>query len=272
MKKIKIILGCLVAAVAITSCQKMSRPALGTYPTDANPPGGPLKFYVAFDGTTSDALMNGVDSAKANFPSDNPFTSIPGISGKAAQGVDQKIIKYSNSNGFTTSSSFAVSFWEKHNGASIGEAQFVFSIPSNAGHWSGGTMFLIFDNDGAGSTADLAVLKFMVFDQGGENWFELSGANRMPGVQDNQWHHIVFSYDEASSNMSVYKDGTLFKTLSWAGHGKIRIDNSQVTGFFLGGKCVSGWGQSWIGGLDQFRLYGKALSAAEVQSLYNKKL
>ena len=272
MKKIKTILVPLVALMVITSCQKMERPALGDYPKDAGTPGGPLKFYVAFDGTTTDALRNAVDSTRANFPSENPFTSIAGITGKAAQGVDQKIIKYSNSNGFTASSSFAVSFWEKHNGAAIGEAQFVFSIPSDAGHWSGGTMFLIFDNDGAGSTNDLTVMKFMVYDQGGENWFELSGANRVPGVVDNQWHHMVFSYDEATSNMSVYKDGQLFKTLPWAGHGKIRVDGSKVTGFFLGGKCVSGWGQSWIGGLDQFRLYGKALTAAEVTNLFNKKL
>jgi hypothetical protein len=272
MKKIQIILGALIAVLAVTSCQKMSRPALGDYPQDASPAGGPLKFYVAFDGSTSDSLMNAVDSTKANFPLENPFKTIDGVSGKAVEGVDQKIIKYSNTNGFTAASSFAVSFWEKHDGAAIGEAQFVFSIPSNAGHWSGGTMFLIFDNNGAGSTRDSAVLKFMVFDQGGENWFELTGNNRMPNVQDNQWHHIVFSYDETTSNMSVYRDGELYKTLAWATHGKVNIDGSKVTGFYLGGKCVSGWGQSWIGGLDQFRLYGKALTGAEVTDLYTKKL
>ena len=33
-----------------------------------------------------------------------------------------------------------------------------------------------------------------------------------------------------------------------------------------------GWIQSWQGGLDQFRLYSKALSATEVQALFNSKL
>jgi hypothetical protein len=36
--------------IMLGACQKMDRPALGDYPKDANPPGGPLKFYTAFDG------------------------------------------------------------------------------------------------------------------------------------------------------------------------------------------------------------------------------
>lgn len=79
-------IACLLAlGIAIGGCQKLDRPALGDYPKDANPPGGPLKFYTAFDGTTPDPLMNAVDSIRANFPSVNPFTSIPGVSGKAVQ-------------------------------------------------------------------------------------------------------------------------------------------------------------------------------------------
>jgi hypothetical protein len=66
------LLGLVVLAA---SCQKMTRPALGNYPKDANPPGGPLKFYAAFDGTSSNALMNGVDSIRADFPSNNPLKS-----------------------------------------------------------------------------------------------------------------------------------------------------------------------------------------------------
>jgi len=36
----------------------MDHPVLGDYPQDANPAGGPLKFYVAFDGTSDDVLKN----------------------------------------------------------------------------------------------------------------------------------------------------------------------------------------------------------------------
>lgn len=267
MKKIAYVASVILLIVA--GCQKMDRPALGDYPQDANPPGGPLKFFIAGDGDGTDSLRAGVDSIRANFPIENPFNTIEGIKGKGLEGVSQGIMKYANSNDFAASGSFTISFWEKHDGHPVGDAQFLFSIPSNAGHWSEGTMFLIFDHEGAGATRDSAVIKFMIFDQVGENWFELTGNNRMPGIYDNQWHHIVFAYDEATSAMKIYKDGTLFKTLTWTGHGRIRLALDKVKGFYLGGKCVSGWGQSWLGGLDQFRLYGKVLTDAEVATLYS---
>src|SRR5574343_543576 len=84
----------LVIFVALSSCRKLSRPALGDYPQDANPPGGALKFYAAFNGTTSNPLMNAVDSIRANFPSDNPFTTEAGVAGKSVTGVNKKYIKY----------------------------------------------------------------------------------------------------------------------------------------------------------------------------------
>jgi hypothetical protein len=78
---------CLLSVgFAINGCQKLDRPALGDYPKDANPPGGPLKFYTAFDGTTPDPIFNAVDSIKANFPSSNPLPQIDGVNGKAIGG------------------------------------------------------------------------------------------------------------------------------------------------------------------------------------------
>ena len=84
-----IILATAIVAIA-GSCSKKDRPALGEYPVDANPPGGPLKFYTAFDGTTSDPLMNAVDSVRANFPASNPLESVDGVSGKAIKGAPAK--------------------------------------------------------------------------------------------------------------------------------------------------------------------------------------
>src|SRR6266487_1426634 len=80
------------------SCKKLDRPPLGDYPKDTNPPGGPLKFYVAFNGTTSNPLMNAVDSIRANFPSSNPLASVDGVNGKAVQGKIDKAINYPSAN------------------------------------------------------------------------------------------------------------------------------------------------------------------------------
>ena len=54
MKNIfKLSMAAVLILVVAGSCQKMDRPALGDFPEDSNPPGGPLKFYAAFDGTTA---------------------------------------------------------------------------------------------------------------------------------------------------------------------------------------------------------------------------
>ncbi len=255
--------------LGLGACQKEKRPSLGDYPPDANPPGGPLKFYAAFDGTSADPLRNAVDSIRANFASENLATTIDGVSGKGIDIAAGKFVRYTAANDWAKSTSFTIAFWEKHDGVPPNEAQFAFSIPSTAGHWSGGSMFLIFDHTGAGATNDLAVIKLMIADKNGEKWFELVGADRMPDIYDNQWHHLAFAYDEATSDMKIYRDGQLFRTISWTGHGAIELPTDKLSSFLVGGKCVSGWGESWIGGMDQFRLYGVALSDAAIAELFN---
>ena len=117
MRKIFKIITLLIAVAFINGCQNMNRPELGDYLKDANPAGGPLKFYAAFDGTSSDVLKNAVDSIRANFASSNTATSVDGISGKAVQGGVAKFVSYAKPNDFgKTASSFTISFWQKHDG------------------------------------------------------------------------------------------------------------------------------------------------------------
>ena len=52
----RIAMAALFLSLAV-SCQKMKRPALGDYPPDTNPVGGPLKFYAAYDGTSNDPCV-----------------------------------------------------------------------------------------------------------------------------------------------------------------------------------------------------------------------
>lgn len=271
-----VIAGALVTGVI--SCQKEKRPALGEFPEDINvTPTSPLRFFVDFDSTsTADKQINirfkdSISGYPSFFP-DNSITYTEGVHGTAYVGNKDKNLVYYNSNDFVNSSSFTVAFWEKHDGAPESDAEFVMSIPSTAGHWSNSSMLLIFDHKGAGSTKDSAVIKLMVAEVGnGDHWFELTGNNRMANVLDNQWHHLAFAYDETTSDMKIYRDGQLYSTQSWSGHGKINMDASKVTGFYLAGKTTD-WGKAFNGSLDQFRLYNKALSAAEVQELYTSKM
>ncbi|HNP21583.1 MAG TPA: LamG domain-containing protein [Panacibacter sp.] len=276
----------LTAGALLTACQKMDRPPLGDYPKDANPPGGPLKFYTAFDGTGTDPLMNGVDSIRANFPATNPFTSISGVNGAGAQGVDQKAILYPSANDWAKSTSFTIAFWERNSVPGGGSPQFLFSLASKD-YWHQSALFCLVDHDGAGSTATDAVVKIAIED----HWFEFTPANgRMPGnLLNNEWHHMAFVYDETTSKMSYYIDGAELTGLpsnltdlknGSAPFGPLNFANTY--GFVLGGwnkhaslgngAPTDAWIQSWQGGLDQFRLYNKALSSSEISALYNSKL
>lgn len=264
--------------IGFASCQKKDRPALGDYTADKLvTPTTPLRFYVSFDSTsTEDKQLNErFKDSISGYPSFFPDASLtygPGVHGTAFIGNGSKSLSYINANDFMKSTSFTVAFWEKHNGVTGSEAEFIMSVPSTQGHWSNAAMLLIIDNKGAGTTKDSAVIKLMVAQSSSvDNWFVLDGANRMPNILDNQWHHLAFAYDETTSNMSIYRDGALFKVLSWAGHGPIKFDYTKTTGFYLGGKTTD-WGIPFNGGLDQFRLYNKALSAAEVANLYTNRL
>jgi Concanavalin A-like lectin/glucanases superfamily len=251
----------VIMSIGLFACQKMSRPALGDYPKDSNPPGGPLKFYAAFDGTSSSPLMNAVD----------------GISGKAVQGDGTAFIKYAGANDFISlAKSFTVSFWEKRDGSPANNSSFVFHFASSNGYWTGGSaMFLLFDW-AAVNTPDSAALKLDVIDKNvNDNWFQWIGSDAVKGIQDNQWHHLAFVYDETTSVMTLYVDGVADAvTQSWPGHGPANMDASKITDFDIAGNSQipnMGWGQDWDGGLDQFRLYAEALSASDIQALYNGK-
>ncbi len=268
----------------VTSCQKKTQPELGNYPVDANAPGGPLKFYVAFDGNTTDALMNAVDSVRANFPSDNPLTSVTGVSGKAVQGENLKFIKYSKPNDWaTTAQSFTVSAWfkrngqTKNNGGTNGPEYILSTRAVDNYNWSNGSFLFFLEGDNAA-----CAVKFYIQSGTNDGWLTWEGGQSIAGLLDNQWHHIAAVYDHNSSTMTLYIDGAANPNLkTWGTHGALNLLNDKITEFRIGrgprndgdADGVSGWLQSsFKGQIDQVRLYSKALTTAEVTSLYaNKK-
>jgi Concanavalin A-like lectin/glucanases superfamily len=277
----------LSLCLVLVSCEKKERPALGNYIKDANPPGGPLKFYAAFDGTTTDKLMNAVDSVRANFPSDNPFTQVAGITGKGVQGASakDKAIKYPSANDFSKSTSVTVAYWLKNAPATDGEPEFHFSLPSKD-FWHESALFLLVEKGGTApenSTSSAMACTFAVQD----NWVEFRGVNRLPNVLNGNWHHLVFVYDQTTSKVTAYVDGA---AVNYTGTGNVLLSGgsplgplkfANINNFVLGGwnKHAAGaggaqdaWIHSFSGSMDQFRLYGKALSASEILALYNSKL
>ncbi len=271
--------------VAVTGCQKMSRPALGNYPGDKNvTPATALRFYVPFDSVSAASsqlnirFMDSISGYPCFFPASG-IKAIPGIRGTAYSGTNSTFLNYYNSNDFVqTSKSFTVAFWEKRNGIPNGNASFVFTIPSSNGQWGsyGFSMFLLFDW-GTWTPASDAIVKFYMVDDNCkcDTWLTWEGSNKVPGVQDNNWHHMAFVYDATTSKLTLYVDGVANPNVpQWGSHGDMKMDGTKATGLNIGGNTNikdMGWGQNWDGGLDQFRMYNKALTAAEVSALYSGK-
>ena len=265
------------ASVVLFSCQKMSRPKLGAYPPDTNPPGGPLKFYASFDGATADPLMNAVDSIRANFPQRNDLASISGVTGRAVQGAVDKVVVYPSPNDLTSATSFSVAFWLKNTPQA--RTEFVFSLVDAKYGWHNSAVFLLIENQ----TPTKATVKLGLMDQ----WLEFVGANEYnKPIFDGNWHHMAFVYDETTSKMKYYFDGAEYAGLPASvtdvrngGSPRGAVDFSTVRQLVLGGwnKHASlagptdGWIGTYTGGLDQFRLYSKALTAAEVSALFTAR-
>jgi len=139
-------------------------------------------------------------------------------------------------------------------------------------------MFLEFEDAGNPSSADSASAKFYVKDQ----WFEFTGVKRMPKVLDGQWHHLAFAFDQPSSTLTPYVDGVPMTGLP-ADFGKFTnnggaMDLTASAGIVVGGpghysigKTPDSWMGNFDGQIDQFRLYGEALSASDIAALYAGK-
>lgn len=95
-----------------------------------------------------------------------------------------------------------------------------------------------------------------------------AGITSATSVADNKWHHVVLVGN--STNQYLYLDGGLVGsrsgTISQAWWSTTQIGTGYDTGGRLGG---SGTWRYFDGGIDDVRVYNKALGAPEVSQLYN---
>ncbi|MEP6615603.1 MAG: LamG domain-containing protein [Ginsengibacter sp.] len=273
LNKISVYAGtAILFALIMVSCQKMNRPVLGDYPKDANPPGGPLKFYAALDGSP-------VDSIRALFGTNHDATYGPGVSGQAAQldGSKNGYVSFPSANDFGNSKSFTISFWiniklsQKDNDHAVG----VLAFANNDNFWSNIVFFA--DNNTKGTT-DSMDLKMHFNAPGGDNW-NFAGynfSNAWPHMYDGQWHQVAFTYDATSKIGTVYRDGAQFDQKTGQDIAFTAPSQLVLGGFQEAAGVVSTYGDNtWMAGfpgmIDNVRLYNTPLSAGEIAALYNNK-
>jgi hypothetical protein len=97
------------------------------------------------------------------------------------------------------------------------------------------------------------------------NWFGyFEGKNIKTGGPPNTgWTHLVMTYDGLEVNL--YRNGVVVHTESYTDPIQVTSDPLQI------GRNLR-WGDPYTGRIDDVRLYNRALSASEVNTLYNNGL
>ena len=260
-------------AIVVGSCNKPERPALGDYPKDTNPPGGPLKFYAAFDGSA-------VDSIRANFGVLNNASFGTGVSDSAVQldGSKNGYVSFPSANDFGQATSFTISFWmnitmaQKDNNHAVG----ILAFANSKNFWGNATFYA--DNN-AKSPSDSMDLK-MHFNapNNGDNW-NFAGYNfthAWPKMYDGNWHMVTFTYDATDSMGTVYRDGAQFdqktgQSIAFENTSQLIVGGYQQAAGISDTYANNTWMAGFPGKIDNVRLYGVALSASDVAALYNNK-
>src|SRR5262249_29286201 len=84
-------------------------------------------------------------------------------------------------------------------------------------------------------------------------------------VSDDHWHHIAYVYDQSASGFTtIYIDGVQSMTQApmrpWSWDPAQRIEL---------GRSHDGFWRAFDGALDDFRIYNRILSAAEIAQIFN---
>lgn len=287
----KLLPACLLSAAlagAITSCQKKFDPTtyqperpIGGYSSSKEIAPSDLVGYWAFDGSLIDSVTKTSGTAAGT-------TFAKGIKGQALQGTATSYALFNPGAALQNLQSFTISFWmyAPKNNSAVG----VFSLTNTKDFW--GSLDIYFDN---GGNQDTAVFKVHI-NNDNVNWKGQFTDTRLPGAF-NKWVHIAITYDAGNSKFNIYENGTAVgvnsagnspNTVGPALHGDAPSTNVpygpikfvNATGMAFGAfqfqtnpslttsASAQSWASDYAGLLDEFRIYDKALSDADVHALY----
>jgi hypothetical protein len=152
---------------------------------------------------------------------------------------------------FEFAGSFSISAWVKTGNASTWQG--IVTYYGNGG--SGDRGWSLRKNaGGAGSATGVAVMYYV-----GGNVLSVSTS----AINDDGWHHVVFTFDSSDDNMRVYVDGDLEDTDNNTNAAAYDTDCDLEIGSVDDG-------QFWDGEIDEVAIYrGRALAEGSVDSLWN---
>mgnify|MGYP000862442567 CR=1 FL=1 len=216
--------------------------------------------YWAFNGSY-------VDSVSGIAGTNTGTTFSGGIKGQAMQGALNSYVLFNPGTSIKTMSSFTITYWVNSPAPSTGIIGLV-NLAKTDAFWGNINMF--FENGGTNTDG-----KFRANIHNGttDSWVAKDGIQNLFGV----WTNLALSYNAGTSTFKLYKDGALISTNVAAGFGNLSFTNigqivfgcvhfqtipSQTTG-----SGSQPWASYLTGQLDEVRIYNKALSDTEVNSL-----
>jgi hypothetical protein len=234
------------------------------------------------------SFENNVDDAKGNITGGTASGTsfIAGAKGQAWKGASNGYVLYTGvSSAISGLQSVTISSWVKTSAHTDG-AESWFQL-LNDSNWIG-NLFILQESGAAGN--DSTRIKFTMNNWNAtawkEQWTELANENRIK-IGNDEWHHVVCSYDAATSKLAVYVDGdkrnlpanVTDKYQDDPAKGGAPLGNlafKNATKFVFGcykqnlpGGAPDPWMKNYDGGLDEFRIYSKALADADVKALYD---
>lgn len=289
MKKYLSIFFATVTAVAlIASCEKNGDNDGGKL--DADDPGtvktANLVAYFPLESEAETVVAEGITYSKKG----GAAGFVKGMRGNAYSNTaaDCKNISYldfalGEKNPFKSMTSFTISAWVKMPVPNDGSPAM---ISLNGGDAGMGSLLVMFE--GWGCNSDSLFVKPYLYNTStpwkGQD-FGLSNA----GFTTDKWFHLIYSYNENDSKMSLYSNGA-FVTDSERFADAVQPDGSQqklgklaldpaMTNLYIGawhnntdGAHSDAWRTSFSGSIDEIRIWNVALTPEEIEDLYTKEV
>lgn len=234
-----------------------------------------LVAYWSFNGNLNDS--SGKESPSLT-GTNNGCTFTTGIKGQALEiGAGNYVVFNNPGTIIPNLKSYTITFWmNAPQNTKYGYG--IFSLANSKDFW--GNLDIYLDN---GSSPDFVNFKVHMNNANDKNTGKFQGVHMNNGW--NQWVQVAITYDSStavSTNFNIYQNGvSVYSTLlkdTTNNYGPLKFVNA--TAFVIGtwqfqtnpsltaSASAQGWAGSFNGALDEFRIYDKALSAGEVNSLF----
>lgn len=208
-----------------------------------------------------------VDSVSGVAATNTGTTFTPGIKASAMQGALNSYVLFTPGDAISKMQSFTITYWVNSPAPSTGIIGLV-NLANTDGFW--GNIDMFFEN---GSTNTNGKFRAHITNGAKDTWVTKDGIQNMFGV----WTALALSYDAGTNTFKFYKDGAPLVTSTVAGFGPIAFTKVgklvfgcvqfQTTPSQTSATGSQPWASYLTGQLDEVRIYNKALTDAELNSL-----